>query len=256
MEITLNKDGWHGRIQKFTFGEQIAFDHLCPYFWLTVAAMLLAPFMAIANVAAFVVSPVVNWMSKFQKTRQAEKLEDLVARLVADPVAAYLQYRNGPYVTELFNKLVDSFPTFTEYEDHINLGYKLYWAEKSKQTIARAARTQKLQDNPLYKFGTVLAQYAGFTISTVLLAVAVYLFSWLVMEFILLDVTIKLVFLIAALILAVLIGVGWTLLWLGGIFLDKYGDTEVKLVPDSVSTFFQVMKIMIFENWCPRLNLK
>lgn len=36
MEVTLNRNGWHRKLQRFVFGNPPVFNSLCPYFWLTV----------------------------------------------------------------------------------------------------------------------------------------------------------------------------------------------------------------------------
>jgi len=44
VSVNLSKDGWHRKLQLFTFGHDVPlFQNLCPFFWLTIAAMFLGP---------------------------------------------------------------------------------------------------------------------------------------------------------------------------------------------------------------------
>lgn len=44
MDVQLNVDGWHRKIQEWSFGPDTPrMESLCPYFWLTVASVLVSP---------------------------------------------------------------------------------------------------------------------------------------------------------------------------------------------------------------------
>jgi hypothetical protein len=49
MKVTLNRNGWHRRLQHYVLGikpgAQDDFPNLCPYFWLTVFCLLVVPFI-------------------------------------------------------------------------------------------------------------------------------------------------------------------------------------------------------------------
>lgn len=47
MEIKLNKNGWHHKLQKFVFSDPPTFYNFCPYFWLTNFCILASPFVAL-----------------------------------------------------------------------------------------------------------------------------------------------------------------------------------------------------------------
>lgn len=47
MEVKLKRNGWHKRIQVWTFGRKAPeFNSLCPFFWTTVFCVLVSPFVA------------------------------------------------------------------------------------------------------------------------------------------------------------------------------------------------------------------
>jgi len=43
MQVSLTTDGWHRRLQEWTFNDVELFDNLCPYFWLTVFCLVTSP---------------------------------------------------------------------------------------------------------------------------------------------------------------------------------------------------------------------
>lgn len=43
MEIRLSRDSWHFKLQTLTFGREPHFANFCPYFWLTILALLISP---------------------------------------------------------------------------------------------------------------------------------------------------------------------------------------------------------------------
>lgn len=49
MQVTLKKDGWHRRLQEFTFDNPIRFTSLCPYFWFTIFCIIVLPFTLIVK---------------------------------------------------------------------------------------------------------------------------------------------------------------------------------------------------------------
>jgi len=56
--IKLKKDGWHFKIQKYVFKNALEADpssikNLCPYFWMLVMAIMIAPFKALFSVISW-----------------------------------------------------------------------------------------------------------------------------------------------------------------------------------------------------------
>lgn len=48
MIVSLSLNSWHRKLQEFTFSSEVpVFHSLCPYFWLTVASVLLSPVAAV-----------------------------------------------------------------------------------------------------------------------------------------------------------------------------------------------------------------
>lgn len=44
MNYTLKRDGWHFRLQRWTFGDDLPrFNNFCPFFWLTIFCMMVSP---------------------------------------------------------------------------------------------------------------------------------------------------------------------------------------------------------------------
>lgn len=44
MEMKISRDSWHYRLQSDIFGRQPTFHNFCPYFWLTIFCLAIAPF--------------------------------------------------------------------------------------------------------------------------------------------------------------------------------------------------------------------
>lgn len=56
MEVSLKRDGWHCKIQRWTFGSKTPqFNSLCPFFWLTIFCLLVSPVVALRDLVKFVV---------------------------------------------------------------------------------------------------------------------------------------------------------------------------------------------------------
>lgn len=51
MKAHFSRDSWHHRLNIWVYGLREDFDHisLCPYFWMTVLAVILSPFRGIYN---------------------------------------------------------------------------------------------------------------------------------------------------------------------------------------------------------------
>ena len=48
MEVKLKRNGWHKKLQVWTFGDNAPnFNSLCPYFWTTVFCAMISPFVAV-----------------------------------------------------------------------------------------------------------------------------------------------------------------------------------------------------------------
>lgn len=53
MNYRLKRDGWHFKLQKWTFGNDIErMSNMCPYFWLTNFCIMAAPFVLLWRIAA------------------------------------------------------------------------------------------------------------------------------------------------------------------------------------------------------------
>jgi hypothetical protein len=78
MSYTLKRDGWHFRLQKWVFGEDMPrFDNFCPFFWLTIFCMMASPFVGawkLLRKTLRLVSIPIDYMS-----RPIESLVDWVA---------------------------------------------------------------------------------------------------------------------------------------------------------------------------------
>jgi len=52
MNYTLKRDGWHFRLQKWTFGKDMPrFDNFCPFFWLVVFCIMASPFVGMLKLS-------------------------------------------------------------------------------------------------------------------------------------------------------------------------------------------------------------
>lgn len=54
MEVTLNRNGWHRKLQEFVFRNPPRYNSLCPYFWLTVFCFIFTFMIPIVPIIKFV----------------------------------------------------------------------------------------------------------------------------------------------------------------------------------------------------------
>lgn len=71
--VVLNKDSWHYRLIKWAFDiDGDDFNNLCPYFWLTVAAIFVSPFMVIIKFFSSIKNKLVSKLD-LKREEEAEK---------------------------------------------------------------------------------------------------------------------------------------------------------------------------------------
>lgn len=78
MEVTLNRNGWHRKLQEFVFRNPPTFNNLCPYFWLTIFCFI---FTFIFPIVPLIRS--IGWTGR-SFFRGMEKFADWWDRIVCD----------------------------------------------------------------------------------------------------------------------------------------------------------------------------
>jgi hypothetical protein len=67
MEITLNSNGWHRRLQRFVFNNPPRFNNFCPYFWLTnfcILVTFIIPIVPLVKLILLIVKGFVWFIEK------------------------------------------------------------------------------------------------------------------------------------------------------------------------------------------------
>lgn len=97
--VTLSRKGWFIKIQKFSFFKSAeSFGHFCPFFWLTVAAVLVSPVMAVVRGAGLLLkglAAVVWWLLE-RMDMLFESMDQAICR--------------GCDATGIFDRAVDRLP--------------------------------------------------------------------------------------------------------------------------------------------------
>lgn len=75
MEITLNKNGWHRKLQEFVFRNPPRHNSLCPYFWLTVFCFIFTFMIPIVLIIRFIPLRIRIRMQKLEAKAAKERLE-------------------------------------------------------------------------------------------------------------------------------------------------------------------------------------
>lgn len=81
MKVKMNRNAWHVKLQKWTFGHVRLRPNLCPHFWLTIFCVVAAPFVGLFKLfmAALhlVTEPVNNCFSRLERLYEKRKEEKL-----------------------------------------------------------------------------------------------------------------------------------------------------------------------------------
>lgn len=89
MKVTLNRNGWHRRLQKYVLNvKPSSYDdlpNLCPYFWLTIFCLLVVPFVWLAKCPVYylgvaLVTIINGWLW----------IVDKLVDLIGGPIEAYI----------------------------------------------------------------------------------------------------------------------------------------------------------------------
>lgn len=113
-KVLLNKNGWHVRLQEWTFGSVPYRNNFCPFFWLTIFCLLVSPFVglfklakrvpnAIGSMVYILLKPLDIVLStldkylcqplyKYQTVSIAEKMTDEDAYSLYDRIFGWLYY--------------------------------------------------------------------------------------------------------------------------------------------------------------------
>jgi hypothetical protein len=78
MEVTLNRNGWHAKLHKWTTGDKPTHWSLCPYFWKTLLFIAISPITLLAKVGMAILGVIYNPIVKRGLKRDAlhrEKME-------------------------------------------------------------------------------------------------------------------------------------------------------------------------------------
>jgi len=80
MEITLNRNGWHKKLQEFVFRNPPHFNNFCPYFWLTIFCLIFTVFIPIVPFFK-----ILGWIGR-GIFNSLEKAGDWYERAICDPM--------------------------------------------------------------------------------------------------------------------------------------------------------------------------
>lgn len=75
MEVVLNRNGWHNRLQTWTFGQPSTLANLCPYFWLTMLCLLMSPLVCVWKVVKWVALGIGSLLGMGYRERAADEWE-------------------------------------------------------------------------------------------------------------------------------------------------------------------------------------
>lgn len=125
MKVTLDPKAWHARLQEFSF-----FDidveqtkSLCPYFWRTVAALMLVPLVFILRAVIWVLDGIGNF-TRARRERIAEAKLTAEARALPLP-RAYAMDRFIKEYDELHYANYSSARTASQWERYLKHPYQL-----------------------------------------------------------------------------------------------------------------------------------
>lgn len=88
MEVTLSKQSWHYALNRWSFEKEPQTWSLCPYFWMTIYAILTAPFRAI--IRYLIVRPL-EWIFVPRGERRWEDRKSKSAPRPVTKISAYLE---------------------------------------------------------------------------------------------------------------------------------------------------------------------
>lgn len=60
-QVSLKRDGWHSRLQKWTFGSIPFKNNFCPFFWLTIFCIIVFPFVGAFKLARWFTISLAGW---------------------------------------------------------------------------------------------------------------------------------------------------------------------------------------------------
>lgn len=108
-QVSLKRDGWHAKLQKWVFGHVPYENNFCPFFWLTIFCILAAPFVA--------------------SYRGAIKGFFLLLGVVSVPLLVFekvFDWFDKKYCIPTFNKKVDEFVSHMSDDDAYSLFKFIY----------------------------------------------------------------------------------------------------------------------------------
>lgn len=90
-KITLKKNGWHARLQEWTFGSVPYKNNFCPFFWLTIFCILVFPFVGTFRGVAYLVRLTASLFRAliYFLFYQLDKLSGIIDKLICIPVYDY-----------------------------------------------------------------------------------------------------------------------------------------------------------------------
>ena len=116
-EVSLKKNAWHAKLQKFVFGRIPYRDNFCPYFWLTIFCILALPFAGLFWAAVGSAMLIVGGPYYL-----LEKLFDIFSAKVCKPyrkrkVAEYVKTMSDESALRLFGYIYGNYSGFSYLEE-------------------------------------------------------------------------------------------------------------------------------------------
>lgn len=125
MEVKLKRNGWHKRLQVWTFGSKApAFNSLCPFFWTTVFCVLVSPL-----VASF------KYLIKLPIHYLVLALDATLMR-VADLIEALTQYLDVEVCQPMYEQKITNYVDNMSDEDALDIYSTLYKITNYKGVVS------------------------------------------------------------------------------------------------------------------------
>lgn len=127
MNYTLKKDGWHFRLQQWTFGKDMPrFNNFCPFFWLTIFCVIASPFTTIWKllwkIVDILILPIeyatrpIEWLMDKRKNRYERNINIFVGG--ATDWKAYQLFKSIHGWSDLYNSYLISKTSIFSYSNH------------------------------------------------------------------------------------------------------------------------------------------
>ena len=106
--VSLTKDHWSYKLLYWTFPSLPKFYNFCPYFWLTILSIIVAPFKLLGIGISWIISTLlINPINNFMERREKKSIEywnkkakELKKRLTKDELKVLLALKYYDYITE------------------------------------------------------------------------------------------------------------------------------------------------------------